>query len=343
MTPSARSGSLCRRVCRHVVLPTLALAVSVGATAQQPQTASGWIEKASGAGERHSFVADVVYEQGSHIEALRLWRDVAEDTRLRERLMTLSGPQREILRTSETTTYLMPSGSERLAQRYSNRSIGLPGPNEIDRLDEHYELNVDGDDRISDRPVQRIRLAPRDEFRYGYAFWLDRKTGLVLRADVIDQDSTPVERFLIVDLEFRDRLAPEALDPVLAENGTSFDRLTQRAESDDEQVAVQVAWSVTDLPEGFTLQTDRAQALFDRETPVRHMVFSDGMATVSVYIERHDAPNSLEGPMSMGGVNIHARTSNGVQTLVVGQVPAATVRRISTSLVRESDSNATGQ
>lgn len=343
MTPNASSGRFWRRICRHVVLPTLALAVSVGAAAQRPETASGWIEKASGAGERHSFVADVVYEQGSHIEALRLWRDAGEGSRLRERLMTLSGPQREILRTSETTTYLMPSAAEPLAQRHSSRSIRLPGLDDVDRLEEYYQLNVEGDDRVADRPVQRVRLVPRDAFRYGYALWLDRQTGIILRADVIAQDSTPVERFLIVDLELRDRLSPEALDPVLAEDGTSFDRLTQPTTLDDEQVPIQVGWSVTDLPEGFTLQTDRAQTLSNRETPVRHMVFSDGMATVSVYIEQHDAPDPLEGPMSMGGVNIHARIRDGVQTLVVGQVPAATVRRISTSLVNDSDSNATGQ
>ena len=343
MTPNASSRAFYRRCCRGAGLLILASVVSLGAAAQEPQTAAEWIEKASSAGERHSFVADVVYEQGSHIEALRLWRDVGENARLRERLMTLSGPQREILRTADTTTYLMPSASDPLAQRYSGRSIDLPGPDEVDRLDDYYRLELEGDGRIAGRPVQRIRLTPRDAFRYGYALWLERRTGLVLRADVIDQDATPVERFLIVDLELRDRLTPEALDPVLAKDGASFDRMTQRTGVDDEQAPVQAAWSVADLPAGFTLQTDRARTLSRRGTPVRHMVFSDGMATVSVYIERRDASDRLEGPMSMGGVNIHARTRDGVQTLVVGQVPAATVRRISTSLVRESDSNATGQ
>ena len=343
MTPNTSPGGLCRRCCRYIGLLTFASLVSLGAAAQQPQTAADWIEKASRAGERHSFVADVVYEQGSHIEALRLWRDAGEGGRLRERLMTLSGPQREILRTAGSTIYLMPSASEPLAQRYSGRSIDLPGPDEVDRLDERYRLELEGEGRIADRPVQRIRLIPRDAFRYGYALWVERRTGLVLRADVIDQGATPVERFLIVDLELRDRLTPETLDPVLAEDGASFDRVTDRAVVDDEQAPVQAAWSVTDLPEGFTLQTDRAQTLSRREKPVRHMVFSDGMATVSVYIEQRDASDRLEGPMSMGGVNIHARTQDDVQTLVVGQVPAATVHRIATSLVRQSDSNATGQ
>ena len=343
MTQNASSGGFCRRCCRHAGLLILASVVSFGATAQQPQTAADWIEKARSAGERHSFVADVVYEQGSHIEALRLWRDVGGNVRFRERLMTLSGPQREILRSANKTTYLTPSASEPLAQRYSGRSIDLPGSDEIGQLDEHYRLDLEGEGRIADRPVQRIRVVPRDEFRYGYALWLERQTGLVLRADVIGQDGTPVERFLIVDLELRDRLTPEALAPVLAEDGASFDGMMRRAVVDDEQAPVQSGWSVTDLPGGFTLQIDQAQMLPRRETPVRHMVLSDGMATVSIYIGRRDASDRLEGPMSMGGVNIHARTRDGVQTLVVGQVPAATVRRISTSLVRESDSNATGQ
>ena len=343
MTANASPGGLCRRCGRRIGLLAVALIASSGAIAQQPQTAADWIEKASRAGERHSFVADVVYEQGSHIEALRLWRDIGEGARFRERLMTLSGPPREILRTAESTTYLMPSASEPLAKRYSGRSIDLPGPDEIDRLDAGYRLSLEGEDRIADRPVQRIRLIPRDAFRYGYALWLERQTGLVLRADVVDQGATALERFLVVDLELRDRLAPGMLDPLLAEDGASFDRITDRAVVDEQQAPVQSDWSVTDLPAGFTLQTDRAQMLSRREKPVRHMVFSDGMATVSVYIERRDASDRLEGPMSMGGVNIHARTQDGVQTVVVGQVPAATVHRISTSLVRQSDSNATGQ
>lgn len=343
MTPNASPVGFCRLFCRPIGLVAVVALMVTNVAAQQPQTVADWIDKASRSGERHSFVADVVYEQGSHIEALRLWHEAGDNTPLRERLSTLSGPPREILRTADSTTYLMPSASEPLAQRYSARPINLPGPDQIDRLDARYRLNTEGEGRVAGRPVQRIRLIPRDQFRYSYALWIDRQTGLVLRADVIDQDAMSVERFMIVDLEFHDNLDPELLNPVLADDSESFEQITDRRRVDGDQALVHADWSVGDLPEGFELEKDWAQMLPQRSTPVRHMLFSDGMATVSVYIERRDASERIEGPMSMGGVNIYARTQDNVQALVVGQVPMASVRRIADSLVRASDSNATGQ
>jgi sigma-E factor negative regulatory protein RseB len=343
MTASADRGGWRSRHTGPAGVVLLAALLTTAAAAQTPRSATEWLERASEAVGQYSFVADVIYEQGSHVEALRLWRDASAAGGGRERLMSLSGPPREILRTPRTTTYLSPAASPNPRQRYANRPLRLPGPEGIDRLDQSYTLNLEGQGRVAQRPAQRLRVIPRDDQRYGYALWLDQRTGIVLRADILEPDGWAVERFMVVELERRDALDPALLDPVLAEDGTTFDRLTREPTASDADGPVQGQWSVNDLPAGFTLQADRTQALPGHDRPARHLVFSDGIASVSVYIKQSGAGQPLRGAMSMGGVNIHARVDDGVQILVVGQVPATTVERMANATVRSSQPNTTGQ
>lgn len=324
-------------------LLALALSLATPAAAETPRSASGWLEHASDAMGRHSFVADVIYEQGAHVEALRLWRDASVADGSRERLMSLSGPPREILRTPTTTTYISPTAAPHPRQRYANRSLRLPDPDAIDRLDQSYTLNLEGQGRVAQRAAQRLRVIPQDDLRYGYALWLDQQTGIVLRADILEPDGWPVERFMVVELNRREAMDPSLLDPVLADEGATFERATRGNAAADQDGPVHGDWSLTDPPPGFTRQADRTQALPGHERPVRHLVFSDGIASVSVYIKQSEAAEALQGAMSMGGVNIHARTHDGVQILVVGQVPAITVERMANAMVRSSQPNATGQ
>ena len=343
MIANAERSKSRSRWCGSAGLFAIVLLVSTTATAETTRTATEWLEWASGAMGQQSFVADVIYEQGSHVEALRLWRDASLAEGSRERLMSLSGPPREILRTPATTTYISPTASPHPRQRLANRSLRLPGPDAIDQLDQSYTLNLEGQGRVAERPAQRLRVIPKDNLRYGYALWLDQQTGIVLRADILESDGWPVERFMVVDLERRDSMDPALLDPVLAENDATFERATRADAARDRDGPIHDNWSLTDPPAGFIQQADRTEALPGHERPVRHLVFSDGIASVSVYIKQSGASEPLQGAMSMGGVNIHARTQSEVQILAVGQVPAITVERMANATVRASQPNATGQ
>ena len=88
-------------------------------------------------------------------------------------------------------------------------------------------------------------------------------------------------------------------------------------------------WEVTALPAGFTMDSSEEEPIPHRNTPVRHMVFSDGLASFSLYIERFEADSEpFTGTSQMGAVNAFGRVIDGVQVTVVGEVPKVTVEKV---------------
>jgi negative regulator of sigma E activity len=69
---------------------------------------------------------------------------------------------------------------------------------------------------------------------------------------------------------------------------------------------------------------------------VQHFVLSDGLAMVSVYIEKSLADEqALEGESSMGSVNAYGRRVDGHRVTVMGEVPKATVKQIAEAVARK--------
>jgi sigma-E factor negative regulatory protein RseB len=95
-------------------------------------------------------------------------------------------------------------------------------------------------------------------------------------------------------------------------------------------------WTVTWMPGGFEMKDHERQSMATSRRPVDHMVFTDGLAMVSVFVEQLvDEPPGKNGPSRMGGVNAFARFSNGYQVTAVGEVPQATVQRMANSVVAD--------
>lgn len=96
---------------------------------------------------------------------------------------------------------------------------------------------------------------------------------------------------------------------------------------------------MTALPAGFEQDMTRIHQIPTSIMPVEHRIYSDGLASVSVFIEKNaeKGEDNLFGGSHMGAVNAHGRTLNGYHVTVVGEVPQATVKMIGESVrYRES-------
>ena len=74
------------------------------------------------------------------------------------------------------------------------------------------------------------------------------------------------------------------------------------------------------------------QQMPDMDEPVEHMVFTDGLATVSAFMAPQGAPRKLKGLSRMGAVTVYARMVDDFHVTVVGEVPEATVEQIAGQL-----------
>ncbi len=274
-----------------------------------------------------------VYLHNGQLEAMQVIHRAGKDGE-QERLVALTGEAREVLRDKDKVTCILPNSKAVMVDKSIPRQpFPAALPRDLDALSDNYEFEVLGEDRVSGRPARVVAIRPLDGFRYGYRLWLERDSHLLLKSDLVDADGRAVEQTMFTALEILDSVSDAELQPVL--QGQDYTWLGHTEAGDKHQIAEPdtSVWSVTALPAGF-IRTHYNQHLMPTDTvPIEHMVFSDGLATVSVYIEpRQAATQSLSGASSMGAVNALGALVGEFQVTVVGEVPRATLERIGQSV-----------
>jgi sigma-E factor negative regulatory protein RseB len=184
-------------------------------------------------------------------------------------------------------------------------------------------------ERIAGRPAQQLGIQPRDRYRYGYRLWADVDTGLLLKADLMGDKGTPLEQFMFTHIRVGS-VPAAALEPENPGKGMVWYREsggTARPEPAS-------SWAAARLPGGFRLTRQVWRMVAMRQKKVEHLVYSDGLATVSVFVEPlgPDAKSGIEGPSQMGAVHAYVTRADGHQVTAVGEVPAETVAQIARSV-----------
>lgn len=301
----------------------LLVTVAGWAQAQTTPEALDWLRKIYQATEKLSYSGTFVYQQGDRTETSRITRLAGAAGGI-EKLEVLDGAPREILRTrDEIRCYLPESRTVKVDRRSDAREFPALLPAQVDGLAEHYVITLGPMRRIAGFDCQAIVLTPKDDLRYGYRLWADARTGMLLKAQTFDRDGHTMEQFAFTHLEIgnvpRERLRPP--------------RSTQGWRVEQAGVAPadlsQSGWRVgAELP-GFRKIIEIRRMLRDTQ-PVAQMVYSDGLAAVSVFIE--PMPGRAEaariGISSMGAVNVYTREVANHLVTVVGEAPAASVQRI---------------
>lgn len=175
-------------------------------------------------------------------------------------------------------------------------------------------------------------IFPKDEYRYGYQLWIDEENKLLLKSELIDSMGRPIEQILFTQLDVVDSISPDLLKPSISGPGYTW----YSGSAEDTPVrANQTGWQVTTMPNGFFQRDHEIQALAEGQIPVEHMVYSDGLAMVSVFIEKiENEPDEVRGISRKGGVNAYATFTNGYQVTAVGEVPQKTVQLMATSVIQ---------
>jgi sigma-E factor negative regulatory protein RseB len=177
-------------------------------------------------------------------------------------------------------------------------------------------------------------VKPRDQYRYGYRLWLDHETAMPLKSQLCDSNGKVIEQLLFSELHFRERISADHLQPEVSAEG--FRWLVQDTQEPGIRTA-SVGWKIR-LPAGFKLKTFRLQAMAGSSAPVEHLVYSDGLASVSVFIEPRSAQTqAMRGLAKVGAAFAYSRDLDGHQFTVVGEVPAETVQAIGSGVTKEAD------
>ena len=304
-----------------------AVGPAVGQTAQGETSSDAirWLQRIYTATERLSYTGTFVYQHGEQVETSRVTR-IVDNAGVHERLETLDGTPREILRINEQVTCYIPETMTMKVERLLDTRPfrGMQADPRV--LAEHYNIRKGGTERIAGHDCQSIVLEPKDNLRYGHKLWADVATGMLVKAKTFNEKGEALEQFAFTQLQVGGRIDREQVKSRFAGKGRDW-----RVES-NEMVAADLArdgWLLKSLPPGYRKVTEMKRNV-GASADVGHIVVSDGLAAVSVFIEtpgEKGSPAPL-GPSRHGAVNVYTRKLDSYLVTVVGEVPAESVKLI---------------
>lgn len=324
-------ASLRATILRPITLFAAALAAISTAHAGDRE-ARQWLERMSEALATRNYEGRFFHLRDSRSESMRIFHRV-DKGRVTERLVSLDGSGREIVRDQTEVVFYLPDRRMVLVEKRTDDATLLAAvPSYNEELEAHYNIERGPFTKALGRRTQVILVQPRDQFRYGYRLWLDDETAMPLKSQLVDRNGKVIEQILFAELNFRDRIPAASLKPSITGEGFRWVRQDVQPRLASQQVA---GWGVIRLPAGFRLMTWRLQIIGG--LPVQHLVYSDGLASVSVFIEPNDSQaQPMRGLNKVGAAFAFSRALDGHQVTAVGEVPPVTVEAIAAGVTKDA-------
>ncbi|KPK30503.1 MAG: hypothetical protein AMJ66_09580 [Betaproteobacteria bacterium SG8_40] len=289
------------------------------------------LERIATAARTQNYEGTFVYQHGERVETSRIVHFVDTDGE-HEKLETLDGPRREIIRNNDEVLCFYPDAKiVRSQQRIAKRSFPALVPEQLSSIAQYYSVRKGRTERVAGFEAQVVILQPNDAMRYGHKLWAETNTGLLLKARTLNEARQVVEQFAFTQLNIGSGVTREMVNPSYKANIPEWrlDRFAQSMLSE-----VETGWTVRDFPPGFRKIMDMRRTKQGGRV-VTHMVYSDGMAAVSIFIESMPGRSVNEGLSRQGAINIYRRAVGDNLVTVLGETPAVTVMQIGNSVVFE--------
>lgn len=278
-----------------------------------------------------NYYGTLIYLQDDTIQTMRVIHESSKNGE-HEKLVNLNGAPREVIRDDDIVTCYMPDKKEvTVGKRYHDWNVlSRLVKNDFASMQKFYEFEIESDDRIAGHKSQRILIKPRDNLRYGYRLWIDSANSLLLKSDLLDVDGRAIEQAMFTDINVVDQIPEEMIKPSYNRGG--FNRIEQRL-TNDSRTDEGKSWRFDYLPDGFSISTHARKRLGEDSQSTDHWIATDGLATVSIYIEKLSGKDvTFEGPSQSGAMNIFGLLIDNYQVTVVGEVPENTAELIARSI-----------
>lgn len=313
------------------VCALLIISSSAWAKADDESAALNLLKAMHSAGRQLNYQGTFVYVNSGKMESMRIYHRVDAKGEY-DRMVHLNGSTREVIRNGDKVTCIL---SDKKSVHVSKLDGGAQHflstlPSNFSEFTQYYSFALAGQDRVAGRITKVVRVDPRDKFRYGYRFWLDAENSLLLKSQVLAENGIPIEQLMFTSIEIVREISPELLKSELT--GERYTVTEDKSEGAAGSGAP-LYWRVVQLPLGFQPTGHTTRYVVGGGDPTHHMTLSDGLASVSVYIEKLDVSKKrFVGSSFMGAVNIHGIVVDEHQVTVVGEVPAATVKMVAESI-----------
>ncbi len=291
--------------------------------------ANAWLAKLASAKNNLNYqISFVVMKPGIEAQPF-VWRHgISPDGVELEQLDELNGPGREVIRIGNKVSYFE---SDRPPYSLASGYINGPLPNVLLAdplsLTDAYQFALVGRSRVSGKVAHQIRVVSKDKNRYRFNLWLDQKTGLPLKINMVDLEGQTIEQIQVTDLSVTEEPDPYLIK-LLSTSLPDIVQLPPKAE-------IEQRWQLDFLPEGMKQINHDVRRLPVEGGLVEYVMLSDGLVDVSVYLQQafsNAAQNEILG--RIGSEIYLTRQQGNVLVTVIGKLPAKTANAIASSLTR---------
>jgi len=295
------------------------------------QDGLAWLTKMANASRRLNYSGTFVYQHADRIETSRIAHFVNSAGGEFEKLETLDGPAREVIRTNDQVTCYLPDTKTVIIEKRSARRFPVLLPEQLSGVADNYVVSVTGMDRVAGYDCQVVVLEPKDKLRYGHQFCAETGSALPLRARTLSEKNQLLESFAFTELKIGGSFNRDQVKSRYAAKSRNWKVDHSALVLSD--VPTDTGWTLTNQPAGFRKLTELKRSIAGRTVMVSHIVYSDGLAAVSVFIEPLPKTRPAQQSLShQGAVTIYVRPVADHMVTVLGETPAATVMQIANSL-----------
>ncbi|WP_374090829.1 MucB/RseB C-terminal domain-containing protein [Methylomicrobium lacus] len=265
-----------------------------------------------------NYEGTVVFLRNGRLESMK-YSHASALGREQERLVSLNSPLREIVRNGDQVSCRYnDTQTVVFDQRPFEHSFLVNFSSPLDEIAHLYDFVLSGEEDVAMFPAYVIDIRPKDEFRYARRIWVEKLQFLPLKVMVYDLNGALLEQVVFTEQHVKESLPFSEVNP---EDAKSRDRALK------ESVPEALRFTVANPPAGFKEVYFARKTMHDSRLPVEHLRMTDGLASVSVYMENKN-PEIESGLRSVGAVNFYSRNLDDYQVTVMGEVPPLTVKTI---------------
>ncbi|EJL6522566.1 sigma-E factor regulatory protein RseB [Vibrio cholerae] len=291
----------------------------------EEESAEALLYQMNEASQHLNYELSYILVKKNSIEPL-LYRHARQDDQELAHLVYLSGPVREVIRRGDEVSYIEPGVEPFTIESGNMVAPTIPMLNtDVAELSRYYDFVKVGRAREAGAACQVLRVVPKDGLRYSYVLWVDEKSHLPLRADLLDRDGEVLEQYRTISFSVSERLA----EIMAGLNKVQLPEVLKLPKGSVQETFWQVTW----VPDGFQAMELNRYRMAMTERLVESQMYSDGLFNFSVYVSASDN-YSLKGQLvRQGRRTLHSVVKGENEISVVGDIPPATAQRIAQSVM----------
>lgn len=291
-----------------------------------PSDLNTWLQQVQRAARELDYAGVFSYSNSAGVQTMRLVH-VIDGKGERERLESLDGPEREYLRVNEVTQCLIPERQVIILEQSRNDRFPALLTGATDKIDQFYQMQIQDKKRVGGRECQEYTLTPLDEWRYGYHLCVDTEHNLLLRTQTIAMRSEPT---VVNQTAFASLTVGGAAAQVqgLDSNWKHKDWRVIAANREDVDLAAS-GWRIP-YPAGF-VPVSQISRFMRSERQVAQLVLSDGLASISVFIEPVDSYSQrlkADPGSKKGSIHLFRKRIGDYWLTATGEVPLTTLHYV---------------